>query len=76
MTYAMMATVVLIELHTPTDQLIIINPAEVSTMIDPDQFSERHFIQGTNCVVIMTNARLNATAEHCEAIEQMIKELH
>ena len=75
MKWKQLAAMALVELHTPTDQLIVINPKEMSSLIDPRQFeSSRHFIEGTRCVVVMSNGRLNATSEPCEAVEKLIKE--
>jgi len=67
--------VVFVELTAPTGQMIIINPAEVSSLVEPAQVGrERHFVQGTRCVVVMSNSRINAVAEPCKAVEEMMEE--
>jgi len=78
MMYTLLLTVVLVmkllRLHGPTGQEIDINPHEVSSLREPSEGSEGHFGPGTQCLIFMTNGKVNAVTEHCENIRGMIEE--
>jgi len=78
MMHGLLLTVViamkLLRLHGPTGNEIDINPHEISSLREPSEGSEGHFGPGTQCLIFMTNGKVNAVTEHCENIRGMIEE--
>jgi len=72
MKLAILAAVVLVELHGPNGQPLDINPAEVSSLRPPADALGR-WAKGTRCVVVMSNGRFNAVAEDCETAVQKLE---
>jgi len=64
----------LIQLHGPGGAEIDINPHEISSLREPSEGSEGHFGPGTQCLIFMTNGKVNAVKEACENIRAMIEE--
>ena len=62
------AAVVLVELHSPSGHTIHINPAEVSSMRAPIGGNVGHWKQGTKCILVMSNGRVNAVIEDCATV--------
>jgi hypothetical protein len=61
------AGVTLVELHAPGGQPLEINPTAVSSVRAPIDF-HRHWGRGTQCVLVMTNGRVNAVIEDCATV--------
>ena len=50
----------------PNGQKIEVNPNEVSSVREPQ--GEGHFAKGTRCILVMTNGKLIAVQEECDAV--------
>jgi len=68
---AIVLALLLISLHGPGGQLLIINPLEISSLRSPLE-SNSHFARGTHCIVVMSNGRVNATLEDCLTVQRQI----
>jgi hypothetical protein len=65
----------LVVLHGPTGQQEIdINPSEISSLREPREGSDGHFPRGTNCLITMTNGKINAVREDCATVRLMIEQ--
>lgn len=68
-----LAAVELLELHGVDGQLAWINVAEISELRAPGSRDlARHFAPGTQCVVVMGNAKWLAVRESCAEIKQKL----
>lgn len=63
---------VLVELHGPSGQIVEINPAEVSSVRQPLDV-RGHWMQGTKCIIVMSNGGYIATSEDCPTVTQKLK---
>ena len=70
-TLSLSGAVALIELHSPGGKLLVINPAEVSSIREPYD-TRRHWAPGTHCVITMSNGGVNAVVEDCLLVERLI----
>jgi hypothetical protein len=61
---ALLAAVHFITVHAPNGQEITINVAEISSIRQPRE-AEGHFENGVQCLLIMTNGKLNGVVEPC-----------
>jgi hypothetical protein len=60
-----LVAVVLITLHAPGHQLIIINPPSIVSMRTPREHNESYLHESANCVLSMNNGKLISVVEHC-----------
>ena len=71
---AAMAAFHLILLHGPNGQEIDINPHEISSIREPSEGSESHFPKEIQCLIFMTNGKINAVLEDCKTVKLMTEE--
>jgi hypothetical protein len=61
-----LASIVLVELHGPTGQLIYVNPAEVTTIREP--LAASHFAREVRCLIYLTNRNFITVRETCDRV--------
>lgn len=68
---------VFLELHGPTGQVLELNPAEISSLREPLDLTlgHRHWVKGTNCVVVMTNGGFIGVTEDCSTVVHKLGEI-
>lgn len=66
-----LAASALISLTTPTGHTVYINPVQISSMREPID-ATGHWAAGVKCIVVMTNARLNAVADSCDTVRRKL----
>jgi hypothetical protein len=64
----------LVELHTPANTIVDINPAEVSSLREPLELSTQHWARGTHCVIVMSNGRTIAVTEDCPTVRHYLSQ--
>ena len=64
----------LILLHGPNGQEIDVNPHEISSIREPSEGSESHFPKEIQCLIFMTNGKINAVREDCKTVKIMTEE--
>jgi len=69
------AAIPLLELHGPTNQLIFINPYEVTSLREPLAFNRGMFARGSKCIIVMVNGYFIAVQEACGDVREKIKEV-
>jgi hypothetical protein len=69
----LLAEVVLVELHGPGNQIIYVNPSQITNIREPRDMNLRHFAVGTRCVVIMTNGNFIAVHDPCRVVRQQLE---
>jgi hypothetical protein len=67
------AGLVLVELHGPQNQLILVNPSGVTAIREPRVGSQGHFAVGTHCLLVMANGDLISTREHCDEVRTKLE---
>jgi hypothetical protein len=63
----------LIMVHGPDNQYFEINADQISSIRTPRSVDVGHFPKGTQCLITMTNGKLNAVVESCAMVDQLIK---
>ena len=66
--------VTLVELHGPGGQVLIVNPAEVSSLRQPLDIHQQHWPRGTHCIVVMANAGSLAVSEDCHTVQHLLSQ--
>ena len=65
------ASITLVELHGPNGQQIIyVNPAEVSSVREPQDVTGRHFAPGTRCLLFVSSGNFISVHEDCIAVKK------
>jgi hypothetical protein len=62
-------SITLIELHAPNNQIIWVNPHEVTDVREP--LAAQHFARGARCIVYLGNHFLTVT-ENCVAVRKKL----
>lgn len=66
-------SITLIELHGPEGQRFYLNPAEISTIREPNKTDlVHHFAAGTRCIIVATNGKFLAVRETCDAVRAAV----
>lgn len=65
--------VVLVVLHGPDQQPVLINPMEIVSLRKP-RGEEGHFAKGVQCLVHMADGKFIAVVEDCEAVRARVDE--
>ena len=73
---ATLAGLDLIEMHGPEGQRVLVNPATVTSIRAPLKAGDKFLPRGTRCVVLMTNSRIIAVREDCEAVRAALERTH
>jgi hypothetical protein len=65
---------VLIELHGPGGQNIIVNTKEIVELRDPQ--TKEHFGKGVHCIINTSDGKFSAVSEDCDTVRRMIEGEH
>lgn len=66
----------LIEMHGPEGQRVLINPSAVTSIRAPLKTGDKFLPRGTRCLVLVTNGRLIALREDCDAVREALERAH
>ena len=62
--------IALIELHGPANQVIFVNPAEITSIREPTVAD--HFARGTKCLVYFSNRNFITVTENCITVRKKL----
>ena len=63
-------SITLIELHAPNNQIIWVNPREVTDVRAPQR--AEHFALGSKCLIFLTNRNFVSVVESCSLVREKI----
>jgi hypothetical protein len=72
--WVVLGLALLVELHSPTGQVLYVNGAEISNLRVPPSGSRSYFTQGVHCVIVMTNGRALGVAEDCATVARKLEQ--
>jgi len=61
-----------IELHGPTTQIIYVNARQITSVRTPLDVKTQHFVEGTQCIIVMTNRNFIAVRDKCLEVMRKI----
>ena len=65
----------LIVLHAPSgQQLIYINPVEITSLRAPLPGARQHFAPGARCIIVVTNGSFISVSETCDMVRRLLGE--
>ena len=66
-----LSAIALIALHGPANQVIYINPQEITSVREP--LVTGHFARGTRCLVYLSNRNFITVTETCDEVKAKIQ---
>jgi hypothetical protein len=72
MLYKFFVVAHLILVHAPDNQIIEINPHEISSIREPRD-AEGYWQKNVRCVLSMTNGKFIAVVEDCKTVVEMVE---
>jgi len=65
--------ILLVSFSGPTGQRIDVNPSQVTSVRDPQEVSHAHIAKGTHCLLGISNGKIIAVREDCDAVREQLR---